>query len=144
MAIYSIDLYRKSRNLQFFCLNGSIWIFLQKCLLSSPLRFIRLLSKSLNLIVSKGNKKGYFFYKILNIFSETIGLMKLISCIHIYDISLYKNCVLFSSRISTFVTMAPFHGLIAGMWKLSFFLSPLVYLDNILQNYLFSGPLCFI
>ena len=35
----------------FFCLIGDIWIFfLQKCLLSSPLRFIRLLSKSVNLI----------------------------------------------------------------------------------------------
>ena len=35
----------------FFCLIGDIWkFFLQKCLLSSPLRFIRLLSKSVNLI----------------------------------------------------------------------------------------------
>ena len=30
----------------YFRLIGDIWIFLQKCLLSSPLRFIRLLSKS--------------------------------------------------------------------------------------------------
>ena len=34
----------------FFCLIGDNWIFLQKCLLSSPPRFIRLLSKSVNLI----------------------------------------------------------------------------------------------
>ena len=35
----------------FFCLNGDIWnLFLQKCLLSRPLSFIWLLSKSLNLI----------------------------------------------------------------------------------------------
>ena len=32
-----------------FCLLGDIWnLFLQKCLLSSPLRFICLLSKSVN------------------------------------------------------------------------------------------------
>ena len=31
---------------------------LQKCLLSSPLHFIRLLSKSLSLIGSQGHKKG--------------------------------------------------------------------------------------
>ena len=45
----------------FLCLNGDIWnLFLQKCLLSSPLRFIWLLSKSLNLIGYKGDKKGKF------------------------------------------------------------------------------------
>ena len=44
-----------------FCLNGDIWnLFLQKCLLSSPLRFIRLLSKSLNLIGCQGDKKRKF------------------------------------------------------------------------------------
>ena len=43
------------------CLNGYFWIlFLQKCLLSSPLRFISLLSKSLNLIGCQGDKKGKF------------------------------------------------------------------------------------
>ena len=44
----------------FFCLIGDIWIFLQKCSLSSPLRFIRLLSKSVNLIGWPGGKKGQF------------------------------------------------------------------------------------
>ena len=44
----------------FFCLIGDIWIFLQKCLLSSPLRFIRILSKSVNLIGCRGGKKGQF------------------------------------------------------------------------------------
>ena len=40
---------------------GDIWIFfLQKCLLSSPLRFVRLLSKSVNLIGCQGGKKGKF------------------------------------------------------------------------------------
>ena len=32
--------------------------FLQKCLLLGPLHFIRLLSKSLNLIGCQGHKKG--------------------------------------------------------------------------------------
>ena len=45
----------------FFCLIGDIWIFfLQKCLLSSPLRFIRLLSISVNLIGCRRGKKGQF------------------------------------------------------------------------------------
>ena len=44
----------------FFCLIGDIWIFLQKCLLSSPLRFIRLLSKLVNLIGFRRGKKGQF------------------------------------------------------------------------------------
>ena len=34
--------------------------FLQKCLLSSPLRFVRLLSKSVNLIGCWRSKKGQF------------------------------------------------------------------------------------
>ena len=41
----------------FFCLIGDIWkFFLQKCLLSSHLRFIRLLSKSVNLIGCRHGK----------------------------------------------------------------------------------------
>ena len=45
----------------FFCLIGDIWIFFfQKCLLSKPLRFIRHLSKSVNLIGRRGGKKGQF------------------------------------------------------------------------------------
>ena len=44
-----------------FCLIGDIGIFfLQKCLLSSPLRFVRLLSKSVILIGCRGGKKGQF------------------------------------------------------------------------------------
>ena len=40
----------------FFCLTGDIWIFfLQKCLLSIPLRFIQILSKSVNLIGCRGS-----------------------------------------------------------------------------------------
>ena len=45
----------------FFCLIGGILnFFLQKCLLSSLLRFISLLSKSVNLIGCRGGKKGGF------------------------------------------------------------------------------------
>ena len=45
----------------FFCLNrGILNLFLQKYLLSSPLSFIWLLSKSLNLIDCQGDRKGTF------------------------------------------------------------------------------------
>ena len=44
----------------YFCLIGDILIFLQICLLSSPLHFIRLLSKSVQLIGCRRGKKGNF------------------------------------------------------------------------------------
>ena len=45
----------------FFCLIGDIWnFFLQKCLLSSSLHFIQILSKSANLIGRRCGKKGKF------------------------------------------------------------------------------------
>ena len=45
----------------FFCLVGDSWnFFSQKCLLCSPLHFVRLLSKSVNLIGCRGGKKGQF------------------------------------------------------------------------------------
>ena len=46
----------------FFCLNEDtdLEFIYQKCLLSSPLRFIWLLSKSLNLIGYQGDKKSKF------------------------------------------------------------------------------------
>ena len=67
----------------FFFLIVDICIFLQKCLFSSPLRFIRLLSKSVNLIGCRGCKKGSIFLKCLKIFfSETIRGMKLKLGIH--------------------------------------------------------------
>ena len=44
----------------FFFLIVDICIFLQKCLFSSPLHFIRLLSKSVNFIGCRGGKKGRF------------------------------------------------------------------------------------
>ena len=49
----------------FFCLFwGYLEFFSQKCLLSSPLRFIRLLSKSVNLIGCWRGKKGSIFVKM--------------------------------------------------------------------------------
>ena len=39
---------------------GYLDFFLQKCLLSSPLRYMRLLSKSVNLIGCRRGKKGQF------------------------------------------------------------------------------------
>ena len=49
----------------FFCLIGDIWnFFLQKCLLSSSLLFIRLLSKSVNLIGCRHGQKGSIFVKM--------------------------------------------------------------------------------
>ena len=39
---------------------GYLDFFLQKCLMSSPLRFMRLLSKSVNLIGCRRGKKGQF------------------------------------------------------------------------------------
>ena len=44
----------------FLIVDICILFFLQKCLFSSPLRFIRLLSKSVNLIGCRGGKKGRF------------------------------------------------------------------------------------
>ena len=45
----------------FFCLIGDILIFFsQKCLLSSPLSFIRFLSKSVYLIGCQGGKRVNF------------------------------------------------------------------------------------
>ena len=63
MATYSshILIMGKEEIDNFFCLIWDIWNFLlQKCLLSSPLRFIRLLSKSVNLIGYSGAKRVNF------------------------------------------------------------------------------------
>ena len=63
MATYSSHrlIMRKEEIDNFFCLIGDIWKKkLQKCLLSSPLRFIRLLSKSVNLMVVGAAKRVNF------------------------------------------------------------------------------------
>ena len=68
--------------------------FLQKSFLSSPLRFIWILSKSLNLIGCHGNIKDKFSKNYSKIFSsEAIRGMKVKLSIHVHDISLYINCV---------------------------------------------------
>ena len=48
----------------FFCLIGDIWIFLQKYLLSSPLRFIGLLSKISVFDWLLARQKGSIFVKM--------------------------------------------------------------------------------
>ena len=62
MATYSSHrlIMGKEEYYHFFFLIVDICIFLQKCLFRSPLRFIRLLSKSVNLIGCQGGKKGRF------------------------------------------------------------------------------------
>ena len=62
MATYSSHRLRMGKEEigHFFFLIVDICIFLQKCLFSSPLPFIRLLSKSVNLIGCRGRKKGRF------------------------------------------------------------------------------------
>ena len=49
----------------FFCLIGDIWIFfLQKCLLSSPLRFVRLFVQIGESDWLSGRQKGSIFVKM--------------------------------------------------------------------------------
>ena len=63
MATYSFHrlIMGKEEIDNFFCPIEDIWnLFLQKCLLSCPLRIIRLLSKSVNLIGCWRGKKGQF------------------------------------------------------------------------------------
>ena len=46
---------------------------------------------------------------MLKIFSETVRWMKLILCIHVYDIILYINCVVYFVLFrQELVAMAPF------------------------------------
>ena len=61
--------------------------------------------------------------KILS--SETVRFMKLILCIHIPGISLYKTSCFCSSQIRTLVAMATFsfHRLIMGKVKVFYFCS---------------------
>ena len=93
------------------------FFFLQKCLLSSPPCFTRLLSKSLDLIGRRGDIKGKFLEKKIKILllrnrkedeAESGILAK--------DIALYKSYVFYSGRIRTLVAMATysFHRLIMG------------------------------
>ena len=70
MATYSFHrlLTGKVKIDNFSCLNGDIWnLFLQKCLLSSLLRFMCLLSKLLNLFGCKGHTKVNFRKTVKNL-----------------------------------------------------------------------------
>ena len=97
----------------FFCLIGiaCIWIFIY--------RNVYFFSKSLNLI----GCRVYFCINVKKkLFSETVRWIKLILCLHVYDISLYINCFCNSSRI-TLVAMATqsSHRLIMGKVEIELF-----------------------
>ena len=75
-----------------------------------------------------GPKKGQIFEKKKSLkifFSETVCFMKLILCIHVPGISLYKKVVFCSSQIRTLVAMATFsfHRLVMGKVKICYFCS---------------------
>ena len=85
---------------------------IQKCLLSSPFRF----HKTFVHLAEFDWLPGLIFVEMFKIFSETLRWIKLILGIHVYDHSLYINCVFYSSRIRTLVAMATYnsHRLIMG------------------------------
>ena len=118
---------------------------IQKCLLSSPLRFMRPLSKSLNLIGCRGGKGVIFCINVKKIFSETVRWIKLILCIHVNDISLCINYVVYSGRIRTLVVMATYssHRLDDNEeeWKLTVSAVSLEIFDFFSQICLLSCPL---
>ena len=121
-----------------FCLNGDIWkTFLQKCLLSSPLCFRLLLSKSLNLIGCQGDKNGKFSEKKLQnpLLRNQIRWMKLILCIHVYDICLYIILFFRSDKNSGCYGNFNFPQKIKNgkSENLHLFLSQQEYLEHILQ-----------
>ena len=68
--------------------NWDIWnLFLQKCLLSSPLRFICLLSRSLNFICCQGDKKVNSIKKMLrNLLLRNHKMDEAATFHHVYDI----------------------------------------------------------
>ena len=74
-----------------------------------------------------GPQKGQIFEKksLKIFFSETLCFMRLILCIHVPGISLYKNVVFCSSQIRTLVAIATFsfHRLIMGKVKNCYFCS---------------------
>ena len=93
------------------------FFFVQKCFLSSPLWFIWILSKLLNLIGCHDNIKGKFLKNYSKIFSsEAIRGMKLKLSTHVHDISVYINFVSYYRCPCGFVAMATwsFHRLIMG------------------------------
>ena len=70
-------------------------LFLHNCLLSSPPRFRQLLSKSLYSFGCYSNVKGKFSKKKIfkNFLLRSCKADEAETCIHAYDIRLYKVCV---------------------------------------------------
>ena len=137
-----------------FCwLNGKSWIwhfllsycrymylefFLQKCFFSSPLWFMWIVSKLLNLIGHHGNRNGKFSKKYSKIFSsEIVREMKLKLCNHVHDISFYIEYVFYCCCRCTFLAMATksFHRLIMGKVEIGiYFCVTGDILTNVLQK----------
>ena len=81
--------------------------FLQKCFMSSPLQFIWILSKSLNLIGHHATKMVNFRKNIQkSSLQKSVRGMKLKICNHVHDISLYINYVFYCHCPCAFVAMA--------------------------------------
>ena len=72
-----------------------------------------------------GRQKGLIFNKNVKkiLLSETIQWMKLILCVHVYDTSIYLDCIVYSSWIRALVAMATysFHRLIMGKLEINNF-----------------------
>ena len=109
MAAYSCHWLMGNLEISNFCCLTAFkfFFFLQKCFLSSPLRFIWILSKSLILIGCHGNRKATLSKKYSKIFfSEAIRGMKLKLCTNVHDISLYINYSLYCCCPCALVAMA--------------------------------------
>ena len=95
-----------------------------------------------------GPQKGQIFEKksLKIFFSETVCFMKLILCIHVPGISLYKKVVFCSSQIRTLVAMATFsfHRLIMKKVKICYFCSLIGDIRILfIEKCLLSNALCF-
>ena len=98
----------------FVCLNGYFWnLFLQKCLLSSPLHFIWLLSISLNLIGCQGDKKGKIRKNVKTFFLKNHKLDEGVTfhtCLWQYPL---HKLYFYFGQIRTLVAMATFFIVVA-------------------------------
>ena len=97
MATYSFHwlIMGKSGNWQFLLSHCRYLDFFNRNVSCSPLRFIWILSRSLNLIGCHGNIKGKFSKKYSKInSSEAVWGIKLKLCRIVSNNSLYKNCFL--------------------------------------------------
>ena len=111
----------------YFCVTADILTkVLLKCFWSSPLPAIRILSKSLILMVATATewldlKKKKKYSKTF--FLEAIRGMKLKLCINASDISLYINYVFYCCCSCVFIaiTTSSFHRFIMGKVKLGLY-----------------------